>query len=82
MKQAGLENVRTIPVKVPHWVRGNESLVMVEPLARPIAMVGLGNSVGTPAGGIEAEVVVVSNFDELEKLGREKIAGKIVLYNV
>jgi hypothetical protein len=81
MKRAGLENVRTIPVKVPHWVRGAESLAMVEPLARPIAMVGLGGSVGTPPSGIEAEVVVVSNFDELEKLGREKIAGKIVLYN-
>jgi hypothetical protein len=81
MKKAGLENVRTIPVKVPHWVRGNESLAMVEPLARPLAMTSLGNSVGTPAGGIEAEVVVVSNFDELEKLGRDKIAGKIVLYN-
>jgi hypothetical protein len=81
MKRAGLENVRTIPVKVPHWVRGNESLSMVEPLARPIPMVGLGGSVGTPSTGIEAEVVVVSNFDELEKLGRERIAGKMVLYN-
>ncbi len=42
MKRAGLENVRTIPVKVRHWVRGQESLVMIEPLSRPIAMVGLG----------------------------------------
>ena len=81
MKRAGLENVRAIPVKVPHWVRGAESLVMVEPLARPIPMLGLGGSVGTPAGGIEAEVVVVSDFEELEKLGKEKIAGKILLYN-
>ena len=24
MKKAGLANVRTIPVKVPHWVRGRE----------------------------------------------------------
>ncbi len=81
MKRAGLENVRTIPVKVPHWVRGTESLTMVEPLARPIAMVGLGGSVGTQRGGIEGEVVAVSDFDELEKLGRDKIEGKIVLYN-
>lgn len=81
MKGAGLENVRTIPVKVPHWVRGNESLTMVEPLARPIAMVGLGGSVGTPPAGIEGEVVAVSTFDELERLGRDKVGGKIVLFN-
>ncbi len=36
---------------------------------------------GTGPNGVEAEVVAVSNFDELEKLGRAKVAGKIVLYN-
>lgn len=81
MKQAGLENVRVLPVKVPHWVRGQESLTMVEPLARPIFMLGLGDSVGTPPGGIEAEVVTVSDFNQLASLGRDKVAGKIVLYN-
>jgi Zn-dependent M28 family amino/carboxypeptidase len=81
MKRAGLENVRTIPVKVPHWVRGHEALTMLEPVARPVPMLGLGNSVGTPAGGVEAEVVTVSDFAELSKLGREQVVGKIVLYN-
>jgi hypothetical protein len=81
MKRAGLDNVHTIPVKVRHWVRGQESLVMIEPLSRPIAMLGLGDSVGTGPNGVEAEVVTVSNFDELEKLGRAKVAGKIVLYS-
>jgi hypothetical protein len=81
MKSAGLENVRTIPVKVPHWVRGRESLVMMAPLSRPIEMLGLGGSVGTPPAGIEADVVTVSNFDQLQKLGRPAVAGKIVLYN-
>src|SRR6266851_3802982 len=32
MKAVGLSNVRTIPVKVPHWVRGVESARMLEPL--------------------------------------------------
>jgi len=44
-------------------------------------MLGLGMSIGTPPGGITAEVVAVTAFDELAKLGREKIQGKIVLYN-
>jgi hypothetical protein len=81
MKKAGLENVRTPPVKIPHWVRGRESAVMLEPVAKPLTMIGLGMSVGTPKQGVTADVVAVSSFDQLVSLGRDKIAGKIVLYN-
>jgi carboxypeptidase Q len=81
MKKAGLANVRTIPVKVPHWVRGRESAEMVEPLQKPLFMLGLGGSVATPPEGITADVVVVSNFDELEKLGKRAVEGRIVLYD-
>ncbi len=81
MKKAGLENVRTQPVTVPKWVRGHESAVLLSPLERPIAMLGLGGSVGTPAQGVTGDVVAVSSFTELEALGREKVASKIVLYN-
>ena len=81
MKAAGLSNVRVIPVKVPHWVRGAESGRMVAPLDKPLHMLGLGMSVGTPPGGITADVVAVSSFDELAGLGREKVQGKIVVYN-
>ena len=51
MKKDGLENVRLDPVKVPHWVRGAESADIVAPAGIALAMLGLGNSVGTPAGG-------------------------------
>ena len=81
MKDAGLANVRTIPVKVPHWVRGGESAEMLEPVEKPLFMLGLGGSVATPREGITAEVVAVSSFDELEKLGRKGVEGKIVLYD-
>jgi hypothetical protein len=81
MKAAGLANVRVIPVKVPHWVRGSESGRILAPLDKPLHMLGLGMSVGTPPGGITADVVAVSSFDELAMLGREKVRGKIVVYN-
>ncbi len=81
MKAAGLSNVRIIPTKVPHWERGAESGRMVAPLDKPLHMLGLGMSVGTPPGGITAGVVAVASFDELARLGREKVQGKIVLYN-
>lgn len=81
MKKAGLENVQLLPVKVPHWVRGNESLTMSSPLNRKLPMLGLGGSVGTPPEGITAEVTVVSSFDELAALEGSKVRGRIVVYN-
>lgn len=81
MKKDGLENVHAEPVKVPHWVRGRESLEIVAPTPQPLVMLGLGNSVGTPAGGIEADLLVVGSFDELEAAG-DRVKGRIVLFNV
>ncbi len=81
MRRDGLENVGTPAVQVTHWRRGRESASIVSPVPVPLAMLGLGLSVGTGASGITAEVAVVSNFEELEKLGREGVQGRIVLYD-
>jgi carboxypeptidase Q len=81
MTAAGLENVGAIPVKVPHWVRGTESAEMLEPMGKKIYMLGLGGSPATPREGIEADVVAVSDFDELRKLGRSGVQGRIVLFD-
>jgi carboxypeptidase Q len=59
MKRDGLENVHAEPVKVPHWVRGREHLEIIAPTPQPLVMLGLGNSVGTPASGLEADLLVV-----------------------
>jgi carboxypeptidase Q len=80
MKRDGLDNVRKEKVMVPHWVRGDESLEMLTPLAQKLSMLGLGNSIGTPAEGITAETITVRNFDELDRIG-EGVRGKIVVYN-
>jgi len=80
MKAEGLEGVRLQPVRVPRWVRGRESLRVVSPLPRELAVLGLGMSVATPAQGITAPVVVVRHEDELSALGRQKIEGKIVAF--
>lgn len=82
MKRDGLENVTTSPVKVPHWVRGHEDAEIVQPVRHDLSMLGLGGSVATPSEGITAEVVPVASFDALNALGRDKVAGKIVLFNV
>lgn len=81
MTRDGLENVRTEEVMVPHWVRGRESAEITNPVRTPLVMLGLGNSVGTPPEGIEAEVLVVRNWGELEARAAEA-RGRIVVYNV
>ena len=74
-------------IMVPHWVRGEEKgeLTRFEGMAKgttqKIALTALGFSVATPGEGLEAEILVVNTFEELEKLGRRKAEGKIVLFN-
>ena len=83
MKRDGLENVHTESVIVPKWVRGAESAEIVEPARHAMVMLGLGDSVGTgpAAEGVQADVVVVRSFEELEA-NADRARGRIVLFNV
>jgi len=87
MRKLGLE-VTLEKTQVPHWVRGVETGELVEyagqapGTTQKIVLTALGGSVGTPAEGITAEVVVVRDYDELKARGRDGVAGKIVLFNV
>jgi len=81
MKRDGLENVHTEPAKVAHWVRGQESAEITAPGRHQLVMLGLGNSVGTPPEGVEAEVLVVRSFQELDA-SADRVKGHIVLFNV
>ncbi|HEX6324356.1 MAG TPA: M20/M25/M40 family metallo-hydrolase [Vicinamibacterales bacterium] len=80
MKKDGLET-RLEPASVPVWIRGDERLDMIAPAEQPIVMLGLGGSVGTPEAGIQAPVLVVSSFDDLEARAAQA-KGRIVLFNV
>lgn len=86
MRRLGLD-VQLEKVIVPHWVRGAETAELVQfagqapGTTQKIVLTALGGSVATPAEGLTAEVVVVESFEQLAALGREKIAGKIVLFN-
>jgi len=82
MNHDGLVNVATPRVKVPHWVRGNESAALMEPVSKQLTTLGLGGSVATPKKGITADVIPVSSFEDLERKGKPAIDAKIVLFNV
>ncbi len=79
MRDDGLDDVRLEPVMVPHWVRGKEHATIVRPVARPMALLALGGSVGT-RGTVRAPVVA---FDDLEALRATTatLDGKIVFVN-
>ncbi|MDQ8154630.1 MAG: M20/M25/M40 family metallo-hydrolase, partial [Gemmatimonadota bacterium] len=81
MKKDGLANVRGEPAMVPRWVRGKESITMIQPREADVPMLGLGGSIGTGPAGITAEVLVVNSFDDLTARAAEA-KGKIVLFDV
>lgn len=82
MIRAGADTVYLVPCMVPKWVRGPREQCLVAPGKEKLSVCALGGSVGTGKKGITASVVEVGSFDELEKMGAEKIKGNIVFFNV
>src|SRR5204862_989428 len=86
LKAIGCE-VQLEKVMVPHWVRGEETAALIqfpgmaEGTSQKIVLCALGGSIATPNDGITAEVVTVKTFDELKAMPRDKVAGKIVVFN-
>jgi hypothetical protein len=83
MKDMKLDSVWLQPCMVPHWERGTveRGTVTSGKVVKAAKLCALGNSAATPAGGLQAEVVQVSTFDELAGLGEKGVKGKIVFYN-
>ena len=79
----GLTHVRLQDAMVPHWERGApESVQLLGAKGpTPLAAAALGNSAATPAGGLTAGVIEVHSVAEVEKLGRERVAEKIIFFN-
>ena len=80
MKKDGLDNVRLEPVMVPQWIRGDESLEILEPFPNKVPLLGLGGSVSTRSEGVSAELMIVKTFEELTAR-KDEARGKIVLFN-
>lgn len=80
MKKGGLENVHNENASVPSWKRGYESAQLVKPWKKNMKLLGLGSTIGTPRGGIIADVIAVDSFDEFNEIPAEKVKGKIVVF--
>lgn len=73
-----LQQVRADPMALKVWQRGPASARLVAPVAEPLVMVALGNSVAAPEGGIEAELAVYPDFAALKADTSDKARGRIV----
>jgi carboxypeptidase Q len=79
-----LDTVFLQECKVRHWVRGEDESVIINPDRPgklPLHTCAIGGSIGTGTEGITGKVIEVYDFDELKKLGKKKIEGKIVFFN-
>ena len=85
MMTYGFDTVYLQPVMVPHWVRGAKEKGRIVGSKKQgsfdVPVTALGNSMGTGAKGVSAEVIEVKDFQELAAIGRAKIEGKIVFFN-
>jgi len=83
LESMDLDSVFLQRVKVPYWVDEGSEAAIISSLygTHKVNTCVLGLSVGTGEDGIEAEVVEVKSFEDMEKLGEAKIAGRIVFFN-
>jgi carboxypeptidase Q len=81
LKSLGFANVRAEKVTVQVWSRTAERGEITLPVSQKLALAAIGGSVATPDGGIEAEVIGVRSFDELEAK-KDTLRGRIVFYDV
>ncbi|KAG4068089.1 hypothetical protein HA402_001514 [Bradysia odoriphaga] len=79
MTEQGFDDVHGEEITTPNWIRGNEKLEMLQPRYQSLSILGYGKSVGTQQP-IEAEIIVVKDYAELEQRSAE-VPGKIVVYD-
>ncbi|WP_324075079.1 MAG: M28 family peptidase [Erythrobacter sp.] len=78
LKARGFANVADEPFMMETWVPGDIARARVTaPFAQELAVLPLGDSAATPAGGIEAEVVFFRNVEELRAAPAGSLKGKI-----
>ena len=79
LKAAGFDKVYAEPFAMSAWLRGAESAHVISPRMQPLAITALGNSVATPAEGIDAEIALFRSYAELLAAPEGSLRGKIAV---
>ena len=77
-QQLGFDKVRAEPVPLLAWQRGTTAAQLLAPEAHPLVVTALGNTVGTPSEGLEAEVAYYPDFETLKADPGDRARGRIV----
>lgn len=83
LRESGADSAWLQECMVPHWVRGGKdeaSFSSTNSKAQALDVLALGNSQGTGPKGLNAPVILINTFDELESR-KDEVKGKIVFYN-
>ncbi|CAA7197210.1 Aminopeptidase S [Chryseobacterium potabilaquae] len=83
LKEAGAENIWKQDVKVPIWIRGQESLQIKTANGdwKSINMLSFGNSEGTQGKDLVADLLFVNDIPELNALTSAQVKDKIIFVN-
>lgn len=84
LAENGADTVYTMAHTVRNWKRGTKEtgkIILSDKGHYDLSVCALGGAVGTGKKGMKARVVEVKNFEELKKLGKDKVSGKIVFFN-
>lgn len=77
-QRLGFSKVRTEPVALQMWRRAPTSVELLEPEARALVAVALGNSIGTQGRPVEAEIAYYADFEALKADTSDRARGRIV----
>jgi hypothetical protein len=78
-KELGFENIKVEAFTTPTWSRGAEEAEVVGPWPQKLAILGLGNSSPTPAGGLTAPIVVFKTYQAMLDQPPGALTGKIAV---
>ncbi len=79
LKALGFENIKVERFTTPAWSRGAESAEVVGPWPQKLAILGIGGSSPTPAGGITAPIVLFASYQGLLDAPVGSLSGKIAV---
>lgn len=81
LQALGFDKVWTEEFVTPYWQRGQARLEILSPYPQALVLTALGGSVGTPANGIDASIVMFDSLESLLVAKPEQVKDKIVFIN-